>query len=374
MKVIIAENENPYIPANGGISTYIRSLSTYLYKQGIEVILVGSGSNSHPLLSDLPFPFRSLSSKNLPNPFFTIKFFRIFKEYNQKGCILHVFHTYYLLYFLLFRKKCRVVLTLAGMQDVSFRRKRGKIPAWFNDRFITKLAAEKADLVIFVDKNTKEHYLSKSSRFELNSEIIPAFVDLDRFKPMDKKPLREKYRLDDSAKIVIYTGRLSPEKNITFLIDSFKILNDSLVSLQLLIVGNGKLGKILKQYTNEKKLQNVTFIENASDTEIVELLNCADLLALTSLYEGSPTVVKEAIACHLPVVSLDVGDVKAVVGNLEGCYISEPDRVAFSNAMKKVLTTNTKFDPADRIAVYGVNIIANLILTEYEKLGKLNLN
>jgi glycosyltransferase involved in cell wall biosynthesis len=54
-------------------------------------------------------------------------------------------------------------------------------------------------------------------------------------------------------------------------------------------------------------------------------LNASNVLLLTSLHEGSPTVVKEALACNVPVVSVDVGDVRQRIRDIDGCYIAAPD-------------------------------------------------
>jgi teichuronic acid biosynthesis glycosyltransferase TuaC len=59
--------------------------------------------------------------------------------------------------------------------------------------------------------------------------------------------------------------------------------------------------------------------------EVPLRLNAADVLLLTSKHEGSPTIVKEALACNLPVVSVDVGDVREQISGIDGCYLAAPE-------------------------------------------------
>jgi glycosyltransferase involved in cell wall biosynthesis len=59
--------------------------------------------------------------------------------------------------------------------------------------------------------------------------------------------------------------------------------------------------------------------------EVPIWLNASDVILLTSLHEGSPNIIKEALACNLPVVSLDVGDVRERIQDVEGCYLALPE-------------------------------------------------
>ena len=54
-------------------------------------------------------------------------------------------------------------------------------------------------------------------------------------------------------------------------------------------------------------------------------LNASDVVLLTSLHEGSPTIIKEALACNRPVVSVDVGDVRERIRGVDGCFLARPD-------------------------------------------------
>ena len=63
--------------------------------------------------------------------------------------------------------------------------------------------------------------------------------------------------------------------------------------------------------------------ENVEHKDTVYYYNAADAVLLTSKWEGSPNVIKEALACNCPLVSTDVGDVRERVEDLEGCYVAE---------------------------------------------------
>lgn len=85
-------------------------------------------------------------------------------------------------------------------------------------------------------------------------------------------------------------------------------------------------------------------VSSINDCELVELkgynrqqvnilLNAADCLLMTSHNEGSPQIIKEAMCCGTPIVSVDVGDVADVCGDIEGCYICKPDVTKLKRAI-----------------------------------------
>ena len=62
-------------------------------------------------------------------------------------------------------------------------------------------------------------------------------------------------------------------------------------------------------------------INNITPDAICDYINCCDFIIVPSLFEGSPNAVKEALACGVPVVSRDVGDVKKLISGLECCHV-----------------------------------------------------
>jgi glycosyltransferase involved in cell wall biosynthesis len=79
-------------------------------------------------------------------------------------------------------------------------------------------------------------------------------------------------------------------------------------------------------------------VSDRTDPEAMPLLmNAADALILTSRSEGSPSVVKEAMACNLPVVTVDVGDVRETIRGATLCHVCEPSSSALAAALVNVL-------------------------------------
>src|SRR4030042_4531165 len=105
---------------------------------------------------------------------------------------------------------------------------------------------------------------------------------------------------------------------------------------------------------------------------IIHYLNAADVLLLTSFHEGSPNVIKEAMACNCPVVSTDVGDVRWVVGNTSGYYISSFDPGELAEKIKLAIVFREKHrqtNGRDRISELGLDseTVAKKIIDVYKK-------
>lgn len=105
--------------------------------------------------------------------------------------------------------------------------------------------------------------------------------------------------------------------------------------------------------------------------------NAADVLVLTSYAEGSPNIIKEAMACNCPIVSTDVGDVKEVIGNTKGCYIASSEPEDFAEKIQSALEFNEKCGKTkgrERLIKLGLDSvsIAQKIVKIYKDLLKRN--
>jgi len=94
-------------------------------------------------------------------------------------------------------------------------------------------------------------------------------------------------------------------------------------------------------------------------------LNAADALLLTSVQEGSPNIVKEALACDRPVVSVDVGDFRQRLEPIDGCYVAEPTPEALAGALRKVFLGNGRVNGHTRMRSLSLTAVSRDLMHVY---------
>lgn len=111
-----------------------------------------------------------------------------------------------------------------------------------------------------------------------------------------------------------------------------------------------------------KKLQNDNIVLLApypvNHQEVIKLLNNVDCLVVPSFMEGSPNVVKEAMACNCPVVATDVGDIRWLFGNIPGHFIADFTPEDMAEKIKEALAFAEKYgrtDGRERLIELGLN-------------------
>lgn len=153
-----------------------------------------------------------------------------------------------------------------------------------------------------------------------DAAIIPAGIDLELFRPQPRNDARRELGLDPAERLVLFVGEPRPEKRLD--------------------VAEGAV-EILRRSDPRARLLHVS---GRPQEEVVRYLNAADALVLPSDNEGSPGAVKEAMACNLPVVAVDVGDVRQVIGGTGGCHVVERTPAAFADALASVLAEPRRTD------------------------------
>lgn len=201
-----------------------------------------------------------------------------------------------------------VVISLMG-SDVKSDRKFRFLIYIFYHLFWAKTIVKSADM---------QHVLGLK-----NVMVIPNGVDLDLFFEMDKIEARKKLNWPSEERIVLFASDPNrPEKNFNLAKEAIRLADSSI--------------KIM--YLNGVDPEQVNYYYNA-----------ADVVLLTSLWEGSPNVVKEAMACNRPIITTNVGDVSWVIGKTSGCYVTNFDATVISERIKYCLDHITKSEGNTRI-------------------------
>jgi len=97
-------------------------------------------------------------------------------------------------------------------------------------------------------------------------------------------------------------------------------------------------------------------------------MNASDALILTSLHEGSPMVVKEALACNLPVIAVPAGDVEERLRGVEGCVVVPPDVEALADGIRARRRSPTPIDGRAAVASLSAERVAARLVEVYRRM------
>jgi glycosyltransferase involved in cell wall biosynthesis len=178
-----------------------------------------------------------------------------------------------------------------------------------------------------------------------NVRVIPCGVDLERFKPMDQVSCRERLGWRDRVFHVLFSNNgTDPVKRPQLARAATELLNRSGVPTEL------------------------HYLHGFAYDQVPIWLNASDVLILTSYREGASTIVKEALACNVPVVSTDVGDVAERIEGIDGCYLSEATPEGFADKLRKVHAGPSRVASRTRMQDLSLQLIAIRLRAFYEDL------
>ena len=173
-----------------------------------------------------------------------------------------------------------------------------------------------------------------------NKSVIPCGVSTTTFFPMERAEARKQLGWDVNETYVLFAGAFENE------------------------VKNSTLAKAATSL-----LPNVSLVElrGYSREQVNLAVNAANCLLMTSHREGSPVVIKEAMACGTPIVSVDVGDVKEVLAGVDGCFISTYDVKNVATHLKQALKFEGKTNGPQSIMEKGLSneLIVKQVLEIY---------
>jgi glycosyltransferase involved in cell wall biosynthesis len=210
-------------------------------------------------------------------------------------------------------------------------------------RGISRLVARKAKRIILVGEAMKK--LLPASVLD-KVEVIPSGIDLNLFRPMQAVECRRRLGLVSDRKIVLFGANPErPEKRYYLAEQAVQLLRKKLDVEMIALI-------------------------NVKPADVPYYINAADVIVLTSAHEGSPNIVKEALACNRPVVSVDVGDVKERISGLEGCYVTDDNPEAIAAGLLMALSVERPRDLRSSVLNLDENRITDQIIQVYRKVPR----
>jgi glycosyltransferase involved in cell wall biosynthesis len=219
--------------------------------------------------------------------------------HGYKGNVIGFFAT-------LFTKTKRIT-TVHGWTQVDF-----KVMMY---ELIDKIVIRYYDKLIAVSEDIKKQLLSYAvPRNKIF--VVHNGIDVARFSPRKKGKLKREFKISARYKIIGTIGKLSKEKGHKYFLKAATEIKKKYSNVKFVIVGEGALKRKLKTLAKKVKIENsVIFVGFRED--IPEILDDFDIFVLSSVREGIPLVLLEALAKAKPVVSFEVGGIPEVITNGE---------------------------------------------------------
>lgn len=389
-------SESPF-----GEERFTLSLGRWLVKHNLNVVIIGStftGIKTKFLSKDETDHNKKNNGKKirvliLPHAIYMLSrlffsalyFFKIF-SINKKSPIklIHAQDTgYSALAAIIAGKimKIPVVLSSHGIRHKN-------IESVLTGRFRKILLKFEYDLDIFTIKNANsliainpdikmyyEKIIGKTVEFIPNSIKIKNF----EFSSTARSLIRKDLGIDDQTKLVGYIGRLSPEKNLITLLNSFtKVIRDNSF-VRLIIVGSGPQEFLLREEARKHHIEDKVIFYGLRN-DVTKILSALDIFVLPSYGEGLSSALLEAMSCGRAIICSDIsGNRLLITHNKEGLLICPDKTEEISDAIQLLVTndslrsrlgTNAKIKANE----YDEDVVFPKILDHYsviiKKIGK----
>jgi glycosyltransferase involved in cell wall biosynthesis len=205
-------------------------------------------------------------------------------------------------------------------------------------------AARRATGVVVVAKALQDQLPNSVERAKVR--VIPCGIDLTRFQPLEQSACRQQVHWrEDVFQVLFNSGGDDPVKR---------------PQLARAAV------EALKRLGVPAELQEIRGLANS---EVSVRLNAGSVLLLTSGHEGSPTIIKEALACNVPVVSVDVGDAGEQIRGIHGCHLAAPDPDDIAAKLRLVYMGPRRVQARARMEDLSVGRIAKRLRDFYQELS-----
>lgn len=201
----------------------------------------------------------------------------------------------------------------------------------------SRLVARRADAVILVSEHMKAELPTS-----LPVNVIPSGLDLALFRSLPREEARQRLGFSNDSRLVLFAGDpKSPRKRHW--------------------LAHAAMARLTERMPAE-----LVVAWGVPHDDMPLYMSACDALLFTSMQEGSPNVVKEALACDLPVVSVRVGDVPHRLGNIDGCEVCpDEDPETLAAAVERVLVRGKRIAGRGLVQDLDERNIARQVIAVY---------
>ena len=343
----------------GGVAQDILSLAHYLSNDFEILLLVGQKNEDEQEATNLPEEYPGFKIIEIPALKRSFNIINDIRAYSSVRKILHSF-------------KPHIIHThgtkpgLIGRLAAHFNGVPVILHTYHGHIFHSYFNSLVSSFIVRMDKwlagfSTKIIAISQSQKRELvetykickedKIEVIPLGVETDKFLKLEKyrQEFRDEYFLENDELAVGIIGRIVPIKNHRFFIDAVKkILNDN-SSVRVFIIGDGDAREELESYLDDEMIAHTFFSRNAIKSPVTftswqknirKVIAGLDIIALSSLNEGTPLSLMEAQAAAKPVIATKVGGVSEIVLDQGTGYVIDPANLPLYTEKLKILIEN----------------------------------
>ncbi|MEM8831644.1 MAG: glycosyltransferase [Cyanobacteria bacterium P01_G01_bin.19] len=209
---------------------------------------------------------------------------------------------------------------------------------------LEKLLMGQFDRIYSCHTESLQFYQQQYPQLKERMSHLKNTVDLELFSPPtpgEKDRKRQEFAsqlgLAPETRFILYIGRLHPQKDPFLLLEAFAGINQT--NVHLLIAGEGELKVPIEQAIERYGISDrITLLGKVSPETASELYRLSNAFVLSSVYEGLPIVLIEALASGIPVVGTECGELPLILTKNSGIICQDRQSATLSEALDQVLS------------------------------------